>query len=135
MNKACIAALLAGSAALTACATTGRNQPVDPHAPVTPATAPLPAIVPGVTVAEGAVIGAAIAGLPNAVWADRNNDSIVDGYVWNGEYYAGTPAAYDPALRRVNLTQSLGPAAVPPPVAAPPANAPAPPPPARGERG
>jgi len=28
------------------------------------------------------------------VWADRNNDGVVDGYVYNGQYYAGAPAGY-----------------------------------------
>jgi hypothetical protein len=27
------------------------------------------------------------------VWADRNNDGVVDGYVYNGQYYAGGPSA------------------------------------------
>ena len=37
----------------------------------------------------GAVIGAAVGGLAGAIWADRNNDGMVDGYVYNGQYYAG----------------------------------------------
>jgi len=39
------------------------------------------------------VIGAAVGGLAGAVWADRNNDGVVDGYVYNGQYYNGAPAA------------------------------------------
>jgi hypothetical protein len=44
-------------------------------------------------VLEGAVIGAAVGGVAGAVWADRDNDGRVDGYVSNGQYYAGAPAA------------------------------------------
>jgi phage tail tape-measure protein len=73
------------------------------------------AVLPGVSVLQGAVIGAAVGGLAGAVWADRNNDGVVDGYVYNGQYYAGAPA---------------GTTAAPPP---PPAAAPAPMP--SGERG
>ena len=41
----------------------------------------------------GLVIGAAVGGLGGAIWADRNNDGMVDGYVYNGQYYTGGPAA------------------------------------------
>src|SRR6478672_3675736 len=51
------------------------------------------AVIPGVSVLQGAVIGAAVGGLAGAVWADRNNDGVVDGYVYNGQYYQGAPAA------------------------------------------
>ena len=54
------------------------------------------AVVPGVSVIEGAAVGAAIGGLAGAVWSDNNNDGYVDGYVYNGQYYAGTPQGYDP---------------------------------------
>ena len=37
------------------------------------------------------MIGAAVGGLAGAIWADRNNDGMVDGYVYNGQYYAGAP--------------------------------------------
>jgi hypothetical protein len=50
------------------------------------------AVVPGVSVIEGAAVGAAFGGLAGAVWADRNNDGMVDGYVYNGQYYAGAPS-------------------------------------------
>src|SRR5919112_4466714 len=46
------------------------------------------AVVPGVSVIEGAAVGAAIGGLAGAIWADNNNDGYVDGYVYNGQYYA-----------------------------------------------
>ena len=39
----------------------------------------------------GAAIGAAVGGLAGAVWADRDGDGRVDGYVRNGQYYAGAP--------------------------------------------
>ena len=41
----------------------------------------------------GAVIGAAVGGLAGAIWADRNNDGQADGYVYNGQYYEGSPDA------------------------------------------
>lgn len=69
------------------------------------------AVVPGVSVAEGAIAGAAIGGLAGSIWADQNNDGYVDGYVYNGQYYAGTPAGYDPTLGRV-ATGALGGAAL-----------------------
>jgi len=55
------------------------------------------AVIPGVSVLEGAVIGAAVGGVAGAVWADRDNDGRVDGYVYNGQYYAGAPASTAPA--------------------------------------
>src|SRR4029079_12984288 len=55
------------------------------------------AVIPGVSVLQGAVIGAAVGGLAGAVWADRDNDGRVDGYVYNGQYYNGAPAAAAPA--------------------------------------
>jgi hypothetical protein len=45
----------------------------------------------GLGILEGAVIGAAVGGLAGAVWADANNDGCVDGYVREGQYYAGSP--------------------------------------------
>jgi uncharacterized membrane protein len=54
------------------------------------------AVIPGVSVLEGAVIGAAVGGLAGAVWADRDNDGRVDGYVYNGQYYAGAPSTTAP---------------------------------------
>jgi len=49
------------------------------------------AVIPGISVLEGAVIGAAVGGLAGAIWADRDNDGRVDGYVYNGQYYQGGP--------------------------------------------
>jgi hypothetical protein len=39
------------------------------------------------------IIGAAVPGLPGAVWSDRDNDGVVDGYSYKGQYYPGTPPA------------------------------------------
>ena len=55
------------------------------------------AVIPGLSVLEGAVIGAAVGGLAGAIWADRDNDGRVDGYVYNGQYYQGAPPATAPA--------------------------------------
>ena len=57
------------------------------------------ALIPGLSILEGAVIGAAVGGLAGAVWADRNNDGRVDGYIQNGQYYQGAPTntGYAPA--------------------------------------
>ena len=115
MTKSMIAALLVGTVALSACNTYGNNRMAGNAA--TGAAygaaggAALGAIVPGVSIAEGALAGAAIGGISNAVWADRNNDGYVDGYVQNGQYYSGTPQGYDPTLRRV-ATGAIGGAAL-----------------------
>ncbi len=42
----------------------------------------------------GAVIGAAVGGIAGAVWADRDRDGRVDGYVREGQYYEGAPEGY-----------------------------------------
>lgn len=57
------------------------------------------ALIPGLSILEGAVIGAAVGGVAGAVWADRDNDGRVDGYIQNGQYYQGAPAntTYAPA--------------------------------------
>jgi len=54
------------------------------------------AVIPGLGVLEGAVIGAAVGGVAGAIWADRDNDGRVDGYVQNGQYYQGAPASTAP---------------------------------------
>ena len=53
--------------------------------------------VAGGDVLTGAVIGAAVGGLAGAVWADRDNDGRVDGYVREGQYYPGAPGSYQSA--------------------------------------
>ena len=109
MRKSFLAVALAGSVALTACAS---NPRVAQDAAIGGlGGAAVGAVVPGVSVIEGAAVGAAIGGLAGAVWSDNNNDGYVDGYVQNGQYYAGTPSGYDPTLRRV-ATGALGGAAL-----------------------
>jgi hypothetical protein len=54
------------------------------------------AVVPGLSRIEGAAVGAAVSGVSGAVWADSNNDGYVDGYVYNGQFYAGTPGTAAP---------------------------------------
>lgn len=115
MKNIMIAALMAGTLTMSACATNGNGRTAGNLA--TGAAygaaggAALGAIVPGVSIAEGALAGAAIGGIGNAVWADNNRDGYVDGYVQNGQYTAGTPQGYDPTLRRV-ATGAVGGAAL-----------------------
>ena len=113
MRKTYLAIALASSVSLAACAT---NRPMagdvaEGAAYGAGAGVVAGAVVPGLSVIEGAAVGAAIGGLAGAVWADRNNDGYVDGYVSNGQYYTGTPQGYDPTLRRV-ATGALGGAAL-----------------------
>ena len=53
-------------------------------------------MIPGISTLEGAVIGAAVGGVAGAIWADQNNDGRVDGYVYNGQYYTGSPTSAAP---------------------------------------
>lgn len=104
MKKTMVAALLAGSLSLTACASVddARMSDVGTGAAVGAAGgAALGAAVGGVGILEGAVVGAAIGGLAGAVWSDANNDGYADGYTQNGTYYQGRPSGYDPTLGRV----------------------------------
>jgi hypothetical protein len=55
--------------------------------------AALGAVAPGVSILGGALVGAAVGGVAGAVWADSNNDGCVDGYMREGRYYEGAPAA------------------------------------------
>jgi hypothetical protein len=59
------------------------------------------AVVGGVSPIEGAIAGAVIGGLAGAIWADRNNDGCVDGYVREGQYYEGAPqqGGYQPSYQ------------------------------------
>ena len=105
MRKSFLAIGLAGSVALSACAS---NPRVAQDAAIGAAGgAAVGAVVPGVSTIEGAAIGAAIGGLAGAVWTDQNNDGYVDGYTYNNQYYPGTPQGYDPTLHRV-ATGALG---------------------------
>ena len=99
MRKSILALTLASTAALGACAT---NSHVAQDAAIGAAGgAAVGAVVPGVGVIEGAAVGAAIGGLAGAIWSDTNNDGYVDGYTYNGQYYAGTPTGYDPGTHSV----------------------------------
>ena len=112
MHKSILAVALASSVALAGCASTPRNGDIAQGAAIGAAGgAALGAVVPGVSLIEGAAVGAAIGGLAGAVWTDSNNDGYVDGYMYNGQYYAGTPQGYDPTLRRV-ATGAIGGAAL-----------------------
>jgi hypothetical protein len=58
------------------------------------------AVVGGVSPIEGAIAGAVVGGIAGAIWADRNNDGCVDGYVREGQYYEGTPQpGYQPGYQ------------------------------------
>ena len=99
MRKFILVAALASSVTLSACA---NNPRVAQDAAIGGlGGAAVGAVVPGVSVIEGAAVGAAIGGLAGAYWSDSNNDGYVDGYTSNGQYYAGQPQGYDPTLRRV----------------------------------
>jgi hypothetical protein len=52
----------------------------------------------GVGILEGAAIGAAVGGLAGAVWHDRSGDGCVDGYIREGQYYAGSPVVQQPTV-------------------------------------
>jgi hypothetical protein len=56
--------------------------------------------VGGINPLEGALIGAAVGGIAGAVWADRDNDGCVDGYVREGQYYQGAPTQQQPSYGR-----------------------------------
>ena len=106
MRKSILALGLAGTVTLSACAT---NPAVTRDAAIGGVGgAAVGAVVPGVSVIEGAAVGAAIGGLAGAVWTDNNNDGYVDGYVYNGQYYAGTPSGYDPSTHSVLGSAATG---------------------------
>ncbi len=109
MKKSILAIMMAGTISLGACA---NNPNIARNAGIGGlGGAAVGAVIPGVSVAEGALAGAAIGGLSGAIWTDQNNDGYVDGYMQNGQYYAGTPQGYDPTLRTV-ATGALGGAAL-----------------------
>jgi hypothetical protein len=98
MNKAVITLMAAAALPLSACAST--NPPdntlasVGEGAAIGAAGGAGVAALTGGGLLTGAVIGAAVGGLAGAVWADRNNDGVADGYVETGQYYPGAPAGY-----------------------------------------
>jgi len=51
------------------------------------------AAIAGGDILTGALIGGAVGGLAGAIWADRDGDGRADGYVQNGQYYAGAPSS------------------------------------------
>jgi hypothetical protein len=104
MRKSVIAVLLAGTISLGACTSVddARLSDVGTGAAVGAlGGAAVGAVVPGVSPITGAVVGAAIGGLAGAVWSDSNNDGVVDGYTYNGQYYTGQPQGYDSTMGRV----------------------------------
>jgi len=113
MRKSFLSLALASTLTLGACAS---NPQVAENAAIGGlGGAAVGAVVPGVGVIEGAAVGAAIGGLAGAIWSDTNNDGYVDGYMYNGQYYAGTPQGYDPGTRSVlggAATGALGGAAL-----------------------
>ena len=106
MRNSILALTLAGTAMLGACAS---NPRVAQDAAIGAAGgAAVGAVVPGISTIEGAAVGAAIGGLAGAVWTDNNNDGYVDGYVYNGQYYPGTPQGYDPTTHSVLGSAATG---------------------------
>lgn len=98
MNKAVIALMAAASLPLAACASTPDNNTLasaGEGAAVGAAGGAGVAALAGGNALTGAVIGAAVGGVAGAVWADRNNDGVADGYVENGQYYPGAPPGYN----------------------------------------
>lgn len=55
------------------------------------------ALIPGVSLLEGAIAGAVVGGVAGAIWADQDRDGRVDGYMSNGQYYQGAPNGQAPA--------------------------------------
>jgi hypothetical protein len=110
MRKSILALTLAGTVTLGACAQNPRMAgDVATGAGVGAlGGAAVGAVVPGVSMIQGAAVGAAIGGLAGAAWADSNNDGYVDGYTYNGQYYAGTPQGYDPNTRSVLGSAATG---------------------------
>lgn len=100
MNKSVTAILLAGAMSLGACSTSNRYNDDTLESAGTGAAigavagAGVGAVVGGLSPIEGAAIGAAVGGIGGAIWADQDNDGYADGYMRDGQYYAGRPAGY-----------------------------------------
>lgn len=110
MHRSFLVVVAAGTVSLAACATNPQTaQDVGTGAAIgAGAGAVAGAVLPGVSVAQGAIVGAAIGGLAGATWASRANNGVVDGYYYNGQYYPGVPAGYDPTLGRVVTGAAIG---------------------------
>lgn len=100
MNKAVFSLLAAAAMPLAACTSTTDDSTLasaGTGAAIGAAGGAGVAALAGGDLLTGAAIGAAVGGLAGAVWADRNNDGRADGYVYNGQYYEGSPAGYQNA--------------------------------------
>ena len=95
MKRAILSVVTAAALPLAACTTSADNDTLasaGTGAAIGAAGGAGVAAVTGGDLLTGAVIGAAVGGLAGAVWADRNNDGRADGYVYNGQYYEGSPS-------------------------------------------
>jgi hypothetical protein len=95
MKRAVLSLMTAAALPLAACATQGEDNTLasaGTGAAVGAAGGAGVAALAGGDLLTGAAIGAAVGGLAGAVWADRNNDGRADGYVYNGQYYEGSPS-------------------------------------------
>ena len=110
MNKAMISILAAAALPLAGCAATNDDTlaSAGTGAAIGAAGGAGVAAVAGGDILTGAAIGAAVGGLAGAVWADRNDDGVADGYVYNGQYYEGAPAGYQSAAATPRNCPSVG---------------------------
>jgi hypothetical protein len=100
MKRAVLSLMAASALPLAACTTSADNDTLasaGTGAAIGAAGGAGVAAIAGGDLLTGAAIGAAVGGLAGAVWADRNNDGRADGYVYNGQYYEGSPATYQNA--------------------------------------
>ena len=99
MKKALVSVLAAATLPLAACASTNDDTlaSAGTGAAIGAAAGAGVSAIAGTDLLTSAAIGAAVGGLAGAVWADRNNDGVADGYVYNGQYYEGAPAGYQTA--------------------------------------
>ena len=114
MRKSFVALLGAASISMGACAT--NNDEMAEGAATGAGVGALAgagagAVIGGLSPIEGAAIGAAVGGLAGAVWADQDKDGRADGYVREGQYYAGAPAGYDANASTRSCPSTLGGAA------------------------
>ena len=99
MKKVFVSVLAAATLPLAACASTNDDTlaSAGTGAAIGAAAGAGVSAIAGTDLLTSAAIGAAVGGLAGAVWADRNNDGVADGYVYNGQYYEGSPAGYQTA--------------------------------------